>query len=152
PADPGERLGFEWEPAFDAQQEDPALVGLFSLRTDGSNVTTDRAVVVGGPVSRARFLRPAGLAGYSDEVQAALYRGAAGVLLEPVPPLSLADDGAGSGVAVQLVPVDALDNVTDPAPGTLATLVAGPGLIIAAPDTDGDPRRETVPLEAAGGA
>jgi hypothetical protein len=151
PADPDERLGFEWEPAFDEQEEDPVLGPLFALRTDGSNVTIDRALVVGGAVSRTRFLRPAGLGGFSDDSEAALYRGAGGALLEPRSSISLADDGAGGGVPVQLVPVDGLDNVTDPAPGTAATVVAGPGLAITAPDTDGDPDRETVSLASAAG-
>jgi hypothetical protein len=151
PADPGERLGFEWEPAFDDQEEDPVLAPLFALRTDGSNVTIDRAVVAGGAVSRARFLQPAGLGGFSDETEAPLYRGAGGVLLAPRSAVSLADNGAGGGVAAQLVPVDGLDNVTDPAPGAAATVVAGPGLVIAAPDADGDPGRETVSLATAAG-
>jgi len=151
PADPDERLGFEWEPAFDAVVETPTLVGLFALPTNGSNVTIDRAVVVGGSVSRARFLGPAGLTGFSAESEAPLFRGAGGALLEPRGTISLPDDGPGGGVSVQLVPVDALDNVTDPPPGTAATLVAGPGLVIADPDTDGDPARETVQLGSAAG-
>jgi hypothetical protein len=151
PAAPDARLGFEWEPAFDEQEEDPVLGPLFALHTDGSNVTIDRAVVVGGAVSWARFLRPAGLAGFPDDVEAPLHPGAGGTLLEPRSSISLADDGAGGGVAVQLVPIDGLDNVTDPAPGTAATVVAGPGLAIATPDTDADPGRETVLLASAAG-
>ncbi len=151
PADPDERLGFEWEAAFDAPADDPVLGPLFALPTNGSNVTIDRAVVVGGAVSRARFLDPAGLTGFSNESEASLYPGAGGTLLEPRSAIALADDGPGGGVPVQLVPVDGLDNVTDPTPGTAATLVAGPGLVIAAPDTDGDPGRETVVLGSAAG-
>ena len=151
PADPDERLGFEWEAAFDAPVDDPVLGPLFALPTNGSNVTIDRAVVVGGAVSRARFLDPAGLTGFPNESEASLYPGAGGTLLEPRSTIALADDGPGGGVPVQLVPVDGLDNVTDPTPGTAATLVAGAGLVIAAPDADGDPGRETVVLGSAAG-
>jgi hypothetical protein len=151
PADPHERLGFELEPAFGVPVNDPQLGTPFALPTDGGNLTIDRAVVIGGAVSRARFLRPAGVAGYSPEVEAPITPGADGTLLEPQPAITIADDGAGGGVTVQLIPVDGLDNVTDPSPGTEATLIAGPGLAIATPDDDGDPSRETVTLAEAAG-
>jgi hypothetical protein len=151
PADPHERLGFELEPAFDVPVNDAELGTPFALPTDGSSLTIDRAVVIGGTVSRARFLRPAGVTGYSPEVEAAITPGADGTLLEPQPAITIADDGAGGGLTVQLVPVDRLDNVTDPPPGTTATLIAGPGLTIAAPDGDGDPSRETVAVGSAAG-
>jgi hypothetical protein len=150
PADPDERLGFELEPAFDVPVNDPVLGTPFALPTSGASPTIDRAVVVGGPVSRARFLRPAGLTGFGDEVESPVRPGAGGTLLEPQPAISLPDDGPGGGVTVQLVPVDRLDNVTDPA-GAAATLVAGPGLAIVAPDGDGDPAREAVTLADAAG-
>src|SRR5262249_28977165 len=117
PAAPDERLGFEWEPAFDGQEKHPVLGPLFALHTDGSNVTIDRAVVVSGAVSRARFLRPAELAGFSNGVEAPLHPGAGGTLLEPRSSISLADDGPGGGVAVPPVPRDRPANLAGPPPG-----------------------------------
>ncbi len=150
PADPHERLGFELEPAFDVPVQDPTLGTPFALPTGGGSPTIDRAVVIGGPVSRARFLRPAGLTGFSGDVESPLRPGAGGALLEPQPALSLRDDGAGGGATIRLVAVDRLDNVTDPG-GAAATLVAGPGVSIVAPDADGEPGREVVALDDAAG-
>jgi hypothetical protein len=149
PVGPEGRMGFVFEPAFDVPVDDPVLGTPFALPTDGSSPTIDRAVVVAGPVSAARFVQPAGLAGFSAEVEAPLLVGAGGALLEPRPAAEVADDGPGNGTQVQLVPVDALGNVTDA--GTAVTLIAGPGIAIATPDADGDPTRETVALDTAAG-
>jgi|GEM_PF-3790718 len=150
PADPDERLGVELEPAFPVPVNDPVLGTPFAIPLDGSSLTVDRARVVSGPVSRARFLRPAAVVGYSDESEAALYPAGGGELLEPQPAVALADDGPGGGVTVHLFPVDRLDNVTDPN-GEGVTLLAGHGLAIVAPDTDGDPLREQGVLASAAG-
>ena len=60
-----------------------------------------------------------------------LYRGAAGALYEDLSSVDVPDNGRGTAVPVRLVPVDAFDNVTDPPAGAQATLIAGPGLVIA---------------------
>lgn len=150
PADPDERLGFELEPAFPVPVQDPVLGTPFAIPLDGTSPTIDRARSVAGPVSRVRFLQPAGLGGFSDDVEAPLRPAGSGTLLEPVPSITVADDGPGGGVAVRLYAVDRLDNVTDPT-GQAVTVFAGTGLVIVDPDTDGDPSREDVLLTSAAG-
>jgi len=151
PAEPAHRLGIELEPAFEPPVDDPQLGTPFALPTDGSSPTIDRVLVYGGPLSRMRFVRPSAAAGFPVGAQVPLYRGAGGALYENLVSVDVPDNGPGATVPVRLVPVDALDNVTDPPPGTQATLIAGPGLVISSPDTDGDPGRETVPVGGADG-
>jgi len=150
-AEPGERLGVELEPAFDPPLDDPVLGTPFALPTDGTSATIDRARVVGGAMSRARFVALAPATGYDPEIEAPLVRGGGGLLFVPQTQASVGDDGPGNGTSVRLVPVDAMDQITDPPAGAAVTLVAGAGLAIAVPDADGDPTRETVPLASAAG-
>jgi hypothetical protein len=81
----------------------------------------------------------------------ALFPGAGGALYEPLAQIDVPDDGPGGGVAARLVPVDALDDVADPPADFAVTLIAGPGLAILAPDLDGDPTTEVVPIASASG-
>ena len=150
-AEPGHRLGIELEPAFEPPVDDPDLGTPFALATDGSSPTIDRVAVYGGPLSRLRFVRPSSATGFPVGAEVPLHRGAGGALYEDLSSVDVPDNGPGSAVPVRLVPVDALDNVTDPPAGARATLIAGPGLVISAPDTDGDPTRETVPVAGADG-
>jgi len=150
-AEPAHRLGIELEPAFEPPVNDPDLGTPFALPTDGSSPTIDRVAVAGGPMSRLRCVRPSSAAGFPVGAEVALHRGAAGALYEDLSSVDVPDNGRGTVVPVRLVPVDAFDNVTDPPPGTQATIIAGPGLVIAEPDTDGDPTRETVPIGGADG-
>src|SRR5262245_11367646 len=145
-AEPNARLGVELEPAFEIPIGDAQLGTPFALPVDGSSPTIDRATIVAGAVARARFVRPSAAAGFPQGVEVPLYRGAGGALYEPQTTATLVDDGPGNRVALRLVPVDVLDNITDPASPLTATLIAGPGITIAAPDADGDPTRETVPI------
>src|SRR5947208_3393426 len=107
--------------------------------------------VAGGPMSRLRCVRPSSAAGFPVGAAVPLYRGAAGALYEDLTSVDVPDNGRGTAIPVRLVPVDAFDNVTDPPAGAQATLIAGPGLVIAEPDPDGDPTRETVPIGGADG-
>ena len=152
-AEPDVRLGVDLEPAFEVPVSVPPLGTPFALPVDGSSPTIDRATSVAGPVSRVRFVRPSIAAGFPppDNGEVALYRGAGGALYEAQTSASLVDDGPGNRAALRLVPVDVLDNITDPSSPVAATLVAGPGIVIAAPDTDGDPTRETVSIGSAAG-
>jgi len=150
-AEPENRLGIELEPAFEPPVDDPQLGTPFALPTDGSSATIDRVLVYGGPLSRMRFVRPSLAAGFPVGAEVPLHRGAGGALYEDLSSVDVPDNGPGATVPVRLVPVDALDNVTDPPPGAQATLIAGPGLVISSPDTDGDPGRETVPVSGADG-
>ena len=150
-AEPENRLGIELEPAFEPPVDDPQLGTPFALPTDGSSPTIDRVLVYGGPLSRMRFVRPSSAAGFPVGAEVPLHRGAGGALYEDLSSVDVPDNGPGATVPVRLVPVDALDNVTDPPSGTQATVIAGPGLVISSPDTDGDPSRETVPVSGADG-
>src|SRR5947208_5852984 len=151
PAEPAHRLGIELEPAFEPPVDDPDLGTPFALPTDGSSPTIDRVAVAGGPMSRLRCVRPSSAPGFPVGAEVPPQRGAGGALYEDLSSVDVPDNGPGSAVPVRLVPVDALDNVTDPPAGARATLIAGPGLVISAPDTDGDPTRETVPVAGADG-
>src|SRR5262249_46467544 len=113
------------------------------------------------PLSRVGCVQPSSLASYPADVETPLRRGGGGALVEPLTTIDLADDGPGRGKTVRLVPLDVLDNVTDPPAGTTAVLQAGPGLSITPPDRDGHPARRRlltptaagvdVPLDDAGG-
>jgi len=151
PAGPDVRLGVSLEAAFDPPVGDAELGTPFALPTDGSSPTIDRAVVQSGAMSRARFVRPSVAAGFPTGTEMALLPGAAGTLWEPLDHASLPDDGPGNPVVARLVPVDLFDNVTDPPAGATVTLVAGAGVRIASPDSDGDPAVETVALASAAG-
>jgi hypothetical protein len=148
---PTVRLGVDLEPAFDPPVNDPVLGTPFALPTDGSSPTIDRATVYSGALSRFRFVRPSSAADFPVGTAMPLYRGAGGVLFEPLTMVDVPDDGPGGALRIRLVPVDLLDNVTDPPPGATATLVAGPGLAIVSPDSDGDPSRETIAVTQASG-
>lgn len=150
PGIPGERFGVFLEPEFDNGAA-PSIAEAFALPTDGSSPTIDRVVVESGAVSRARFVRSSESAGFPIDVQVPLHVGAGGALLEPLTSTTLVDDGPGGATTLRLVPVDVLDGVTDPPPGTTVTLVAGPGTAITSPNTDADPSRETVGLTTAAG-
>ena len=148
---PTVRLGVDLEPAFDPPVDDPVLGTPFALPTDGSSPTIDRATVYSGALSRFRFVRPSSAADFPVGTAVPLYRGAGGVLFEPLTMVDVPDDGPGGTRLVRLVPMDLLDNVTDPPPGAMVTLVARPGLVIASPDLDGDPSRETIAVTQAAG-
>jgi hypothetical protein len=150
-AGPETRLGVQLEPAFEPPVGDPVLGTPLALPTNGSSPTIDRATVVSGPFSRARFVRPSVAAGFPLGIRVPLFRDGAGTLVEELTAVDVPDDGPGGAVHVRLVSVDVLDNVTDPPAGAVATLVAGAGVLIASPDADGDPSRETVPLASAAG-
>ncbi len=149
PAGPSVRLGIELEDEFDPPVDDPQLGTPFAIPTDGSSPTVDRAVVRSGPIVRLRAVRPSVPSQATDEVLPTLMPGAPGTLWEPLD--AVAVPANGGGVPVRLLPVDVLDNVTDPPPGATATLVAGPGLVVASPDGDGVPAREVVAVASADG-
>ena len=155
PANPDGRLNeIELAPAFMVPVRDPVLGTPFALPTDGTSATIDRARVDSGSLSRLRFVRPSVAADFPDvdpEIQTPLFPGAGGALLEALASAAVVDDGPGDPTRLRLVPVDVLDNVTDPPATAVATLVAGAGLAITAPDADGNPGTETIAnLSAAG--
>lgn len=149
PGLPGVRLGIELEDEFDPPVDHPQLGTPFAIPTDGSSPTVDRAVLRSGAMTRLRAVRASVANQETDEDLPTLLPGAAGMLYEPLD--AVAVPVGGSGTVVRLVPVDVLDDVTDPPPGAMATLVAGPGLVIASPASDGIPAREVVAVASAGG-
>jgi hypothetical protein len=67
------------------------------------------------------------------------------VLVEALEALTLPADGAASTTALTVHPADLFGNAADPPAEGLSVVVdVGPTLRIAAPDSDGDPRRETL--------
>ena len=150
---PTTRLGFEFEAAFDPPVGHPLLGTPFAVPTDGTSPTIDRATIQSAAFSRARFLMLSSPAAFPVDLgmEVPLFRGAGGLLYEPLASAAVSDDGPSGGTHVRLTPVDVLDNVTDPGVGAQATLVADPGLAITSPDTDADPSRETVPIATAAG-
>lgn len=152
-AGPGVRLGISLEDAFEPVVNDPVLGTPFALPTNGTSLTIDRAVITSGSYARVRAVRSSSPASFPVNFEVPLHLGPAGALWEDLTAVSLSDDGAGGATtSVRIVPVDLLDNLTDPPSGRTVTLVAGPGLRIASPDTDADPSREIVPITAAVGA
>src|SRR5262249_20127509 len=119
--------------------------------TDGSSPTIDRGVVYSGAFSRVRFVRPSSPAAFSLDDEVPLARGVNDSLWEEFSAIDLPDDGPGNQRSVHLVPVDALDNITDPPSDLTVTLVAGPGVLIVAPDADHDPTTETLSVPSAAG-
>lgn len=151
PASPTGRIDIELEDEFDPPVDDPQLGTPFAIPTDGSSPTVDRAVLQSGPMARLRAVRASVPNQESDEELPTLLPGAGGMLYEPLDAVSVPADGPGNGTVVRLVPVDVLDNVTDPPAGATVTLVARAGVRIASPDGDGNPAREVVPVTSAAG-
>jgi hypothetical protein len=152
PALPDGRIGVEFEDEFDPPVGHPQLGTPFALPTDGSSVTIDRAFVRGGAASRLRFVREASATGFTgEEARLPLRPDTAGVLTEPLPPLTVVDNGPGGGVSARLVPIDVLGNVTDPDTALAARVVVSAGLAITQPDTDGDPSAEPLSVSDAAG-
>ena len=151
-AEPEGRIAIEFEDEFEPDPVHPLLGAAFALPTDGSDQTIDRATVLGGGVSRLRFVRPSSAAGVTaDDPRLPLKPDAAGALVAPQSELAIADDGPGNGAAVRVVPSDVLDNVADSTSPAAARLVASAGLSIVEPDTDGDPSSEPVAVVGAAG-
>jgi hypothetical protein len=152
PALPDGRIGVEFEDEFDPPVGHPQLGTPFALPTDGSSVTIDRAFVRSGAASRLRFVREAPATGFTgEENRLPLRPDASGALTEPLPPITVVDNGPGGGIPARLVPIDVLGNVTDPAAALAARAVVSAGLVITQPDTDGDPSAEPLSVSDASG-
>lgn len=144
----------DFELEFDERTFAPApdhpLVGTpFAIPLDGSSVTVDVLRVNGGAAAAVACGRPVDPATFvadpARRLVPAVGPGGTRTLYEGVDSIALASDGAGGAASVDCFVVDRLGNATDPpAGGFAATLEAGEGLRIVAPDADGDPRREPV--------
>ncbi|MFN2377458.1 MAG: hypothetical protein ABR538_13045 [Candidatus Binatia bacterium] len=132
----------------------PQLVEAFSLRTDGSNPSTDQFVSISGLAVGARLFR---------DVVPANFTASSRLVARPAParigsgrklvvPAGEVVVKSGRNVVFRLLPVDALGNIADPGPGGVpARLEATGGLEILSPDADGDPFAETLSVETARG-
>lgn len=168
PLDPSTYFNSDGEPSADgvievelAREElllpapdDPVLGGAYALPLDGSSPTTDLAVAVSGPAEGVVFATPVDpstfVADFARRLVPVVDAGDARRLVEATDAITLANDGPGGAVSVVVFLADLMGNAADPAPGgTPVVLEAGPGLAIVSPDTDGDPRRETLPFATA---
>lgn len=132
----------------------PVLGTPFAVPLDGSSISTDLLRAVSGPAVGAGFGALLDRATFKARLGAVVRPLVHGPgqrdLMTPVDALSLPADGAGNGRTVLVYPADLAGNQTDPPPGGLSvTLEVGPGLVIAAPNTDGDPRHETLTFSSA---
>lgn len=144
----------EFEKWFSPAPNHPQLGTPLAIPTDGSSVTVDLLRAESGPAAIALL----GIA-----VDPATFTAAAGKrllpavspsgqrqLVERLDSLTLADDGSASK-SLLLFGADLLGNPADPPAPMAVTLEAGSGLRILAPDGDGDPLREVIPLSSANG-
>jgi hypothetical protein len=124
----------------------------FALPTDGSSITIDLVRSEAGPAVGVRFVAPVDLATFvaapTRRVLPAVDEQGGRIVVEPLAPISLADNGPGSSRTLLLIATDLQGNPTDPGTMTV-TLEAGPFLDILGPDADGDPRSETIALSSA---
>jgi hypothetical protein len=153
-ADPDRLVGVEVEPAFTPDPAGP-LGESYTLRASGADASIDFARSRSGALARFGLARAPDPASYRSLPGRPLRPGLGGggkrQLFEVVQQLALADDGAASTVAVRVVPLDRLGNVTGVPGSEEVTLLAGGGVAIAAPDADGDPAREVFDVANARG-
>lgn len=134
----------------------PTLGGLFEVAVDGSEATTDQVLAESAAAVSARvFVEPAAadfLARARPTLRVAPAVGGGGrALVLPVDRIELAADGAGSQLAVRVLPVDLFANVTDPSvPMSVELTLTGPASIVS-PDSNGNDRTETLLLSDAEG-
>ena len=131
-----------------------AVVGdALAIPLDGSSPSVDLVQSRGGAAVGATLAVPLDGAFVADATRRVLPAvGAGGTRLpvEAVEAIALVDDGPGHGRTVVLFPSDRLGNPTDPGTAPLTVeLQASPGLAITAPDSDGDPRHETITFTTA---
>jgi hypothetical protein len=155
PATPAGRVGVEVRVALEPDPGDARIGEAFTLRLDGSDPSIDVAVVRSGPLSRFGAAVVAHSWVYRESLRGTLRCGLdrAGYPspVEVLRWLEVPDDGPGSKVHVQIVPLDRLGNVAQvPAPTPVSLRTRGT-VRIHSPDTDGDPQRETIVVDHASG-
>lgn len=131
----------------------PQLGTPYAIPLDGSNVTVDLLHSNSGAAVGADFARPIDRATFVAQwgrlIRAAVNANRQRDLVESVDALSLPADGPDNSQTVLVYPADLFGNPTDPpAGGLVITLQVGPALSIVAPDTDGDPRSETIVFDS----
>lgn len=128
----------------------PQLGTAYAIPLDGSSVTNDVVRSVSGPGTAVAFARAVNAASFvADELRVLrpiVGSDGARAVVESVDTLSLRNAPAPRGVL--LYPADVLGNAADPAAGLVTRLEATAGLRIVSPDTDGDPRHESIAFTA----
>ena len=148
-------IGVNIESEFDPDPTDPILGELFSLPVDGSEISIDGASSLAGPVSRVGLALSARLATFENLERRVVRSGLDDAGLphpyEIAERITVPDDGSTGEVAIRVVPLDRLGNITDLFEPEIVTLTTGGIVEILSPDTDADPYRETVLLSSAQG-
>lgn len=148
PATPDALVGVEVRPALAPDPSDPRIGESYTLRLDGSDATTDGALVTSGAPSRFGAVRRPDAISYvgipERPLRPGLAPGATPIGVEVLRRVLVADDGPGTRTAVRIVALDQLGNVVEPGVSTSVVLRGSGPLRIAFPDQDGDASAETV--------
>lgn len=125
----------------------PQLGTSFAIPLDGSSPTVDLVRSISGPVAGTGFARPVDGATYAAQwqrvIRPVVASSGARLLVEPLAAATV--DGSVGSVDITVFPADLLGNAADPPPGgTAVAFEVGAAVRITAPDTDGDPARETI--------
>ena len=146
PPDPDGLVDIEVEPGrtFLPALSNPVLGGAYAIPLDGSSISNDLLRAVSGPAEAGSFALPVDPATFVADplrvLRPLLEPHGGRVVVESTDAITVRDDGPGRGATVLLYPADRLGNAADPtAAGLDVALEVGPGLRIAAPDTDADP-------------
>jgi len=139
-------LEVELERMLRPAPSDPQLGTAYAIPLDGSSVTNDVVRSISGPGIAVAFARAVNAASFVADPLRVLRPivGSDGVraVVESVDSISLRNAPAPRGLL--LYPADVLGNAADPAAGLVTRLEATTGLRIVSPDTDGDPRHESI--------
>ena len=144
-------VGPEIEPAMDPDPGDPAMGESYTLRLDGSQPSTDTARVRSGKFVRFAFAQIPDPETFTDMPSRPLRRGfdddGKPVTYEILHHLIVPDDGEHNPTTLRIVPIDALGNIAALPQPDRVEIVASGSIQIEAPDTDGDPNRETIQID-----
>ena len=128
---------------------DPRLGTPYAIPLDGSSLSVDLLRSVSGALAGAGFARAldraAFVAQWAQVIRPVIGPLGERLLVEPLEAMAIAADATASVQTVTVFPADLFGNAADPPAGGQAMVFeVGPALRIVAPDTDHDPRRETV--------
>lgn len=156
PATPDRPLGIRMEAEFIPAPSDPTWGDQLDLAVDGSEISIDVVDVISGPATHFGVAKSAFDPDYvqtrSRQARPGLDDLGGSHPYEIAGRIHVADDGGDSRVALQVVALDRLGNVTDPSVPTSVALSTAGNAAILWPDVDGDPFSETVLVATAAGA
>lgn len=144
PGGPNEPFEADLEPLV---VPNPTIHGeAYTLMTNGGQLSTDVAIARSGPVVRYGVVREVDTPYHGVQVRRGLRENGEATAVQVPPRLSLADDGDATSTELRIVPLDQLENVTDPRGWRLIRVTTTGGLRIVSPDIDADPQHELVPV------